>query len=456
MGSSDFLLGESVEDFRKAAWQGDDEIERFLSSRRPEPEEGGRLVEGAVLDGWKVVAFLGSGRSAEVYRVINQRTGCEAALKLLIDDSHGLLERFRLEIDILRSLDVSALPRFYGNGMVDDRPYYVMEYLQPLEMSSLSRAEILPFMTELAASVEAFHAAGYLHRDVKPANILRRRNGKPVLIDFGLVKRIDSDDTIVSDGLSLVDGKKIGVGTPDFSAPEQIIKGESTVRSDVFSLGEMLKKCGGESLGPAVRRVIRRATAVDPKERYPDVAAFSADLRRAGRSRLRTMCAVLVVLAVLVVGVFASVRFWPTKDPIIATPPVPPVVSPSADTAKSLSQEPGETNADYLKRMLACANAGDREAQCKAAEMYFHGRGTATNLTESVRRYRIAAKADHPGAQASLGYCLLHGFGCEKNPAEAVDWFERAANAGNRGAMVDLAFCYRNGTGVKRDDREAF
>ncbi len=440
---------------------GSNEIERFLSSRRPEADACGRLAVGSVLDGWKVVAFVGAGRSAEVYRVINQRIGGDAALKLLIDDSLGLRERFRLEVDVLRALAIPALPRFFGEGQVDGRPFYVMEYLQPLILP-LPRTEILPFMTALAASVEALHAAGYVHRDIKPANILRRRSGEPVLIDLGLVKRIGAGGATVSDGLSLVDGKRIGVGTPDFAAPEQLIKGEATVRSDVFALGKMLKACGGKSLGPAVRRVIRHATAEDPEDRHPDVATFSAALRRVGRFRMRSVCAACAACAVfLAVAGAAIVRFqgplrWPPAVRPPVSLPVPPLVAPPALEAESLLREPGESEVDYLARLLVRARAGDGEAQCKAAEAYFYGRGAATNLTESVRLYQAAAKGGHPGAQASLGHCFLHGFGCERNEGKAADWFLSAAKAGNLGAMTDLAYCFRNGVGVDRDDREAF
>ncbi len=429
------------------------EIEQFLSARPPEAEVPRRLADGAILDGWKVVAFIGAGRSAEVYRVINLRIGGEAALKLLIDTSHGLLERFRLEVDVLRSLAIPALPRFFGEGRVGELPFYVMEYLQPL-MRPLPRTEILPFMMTLAASVEMLHAAGYVHRDIKPANILRRRSGEPVLIDLGLVKRIGAGGTTISEGLSLVDGKMLGVGTPDFAAPEQLIKGEATVRSDVFALGKMLKECGGKSLGAAVRRIIRRATAEDPEDRYRDVASFSAALRQAKYSRFRFALASCIVLFAALGAAFLFLG-KPIAPPFVRQQ-VPPVVEPAENAVKSLLQEPGETDADYLKRLLVYAEAGDREAQSKAAEAYFHGRGTPTNLTTAVRLYQLAADAGHVGAQVSLGNCLLRGIGCEKNPDQATIWLHSAAKAGNLGAMVDLAFCYRNGVGVTRDTKKAF
>ncbi len=409
------------------------EIERFLSARAPEADAPGRLALGTVLDGWKIVAFVGAGRSAEVYRVINRHIGGDAALKLLVDDSLGLRERFRLEVDVFRALAIPALPRFFGEGEFEGRPFYVMEYLQPL-IPPLPRAEIVPFMIALAAAVEALHAKGFVHRDIKPANILRRRSGEPVLIDLGLVKRIADKDvgTTVSDGLSLVGGKQIGVGTPGFAAPEQFIKGEATVRSDVFALGKMLKACGGKNLSPRLRRLVRCATAEDPEDRPADAVAFSAELRRAKRASFRMMCVLLAVL--FAAGVSGVLLIAARQD---AAPPTPL----TASEPLPLLAPPPESNL---------------EAMVKEAEAHFHGRGTPTNRAEAVRLYLRAANAGHPGAQATLGYCFLNGIVFERNVDKAFHWFQRAANAGNLGAMVDLAWCYRKGYGVKRDDVEAF
>ncbi len=439
-----------------------DEIEKMLADRTPEaPEVSHRLVLGTHLDGWKVVSFLGAGRSAEVYRVINLRMGGEAALKLLIDSSFGLRERFDLERDVLRTLPIAGLPRFFGDGEVEGMPFYVMEYLQPLNLP-LATTEILPFMSALAASVEALHSAGYIHRDIKPANILRRRSGEPVLIDLGLVKSLTESRAVLSDGLSCIDGKRVGVGTPDFAAPEQLIKGESTIRSDVFALGKMLKECGGKTLGSHVRHVMHRATAEDPADRYPTAAAFAAALQRAGNFRRRLFLTLAGSVLALSFGALAFLALHkqtpePTPPPVVAPPP--PVVAPVApESPQKLSrlQEPGESDADYLARLLLLAEKGDVVALNDAAEAYYYGRGTATNLAESVRLYRRAAEKGHVGAQVTLGNCLLHGRGCEKNEAEATHWILRAAKAGNRGAMVDLAFCFRNGIGVDHDYREAF
>ena len=378
-------------------------LESLLAARPADSASRGRLTLGRVIDGWRVEAYLGAGRSSEVYRVVSTRFGGEGALKLLADESHGLKARFLREMDVLRSLSCPSLPRFFGSGELDGRPYYVMEYLQPLFLP-LDRTEIVPFADALARSVGDLHAAGYVHRDLKPANILRRRTGEPVLIDLGLVRKIGETGND-------------GVGTMGYAAPEQLLRGESTVRADVFALGKILRAAGGKHLTRRLRGVVRKATHEDPDERYPTAAAFAAAVR--GRKLSLVWC--LSAASVLVLLGLAGAFFEPI-------------------TAGSSRPDLLETPDDLVLR----------------AENLFHGRGCATNLEESVRLYRLAAETGHPGAQDSLGLCLLRGLGCATNEAEAVRWFTAAAEQEHPSAMNNLAFCHMNGKGVPKDAHKGF
>ena len=378
-------------------------LESLLAARPADSASRGRLTLGRVIDGWRVEAYLGAGRSSEVYRVVSTRFGGEGALKLLADESYGLKARFLREMDVLRSLSCPSLPRFFGSGELDGRPYYVMEYLQPLFLP-LDRTEVVPFADALARSVGDLHAAGYVHRDLKPANILRRRTGEPVLIDLGLVRKIGETGND-------------GVGTMGYAAPEQLLRGESTVRADVFALGKILRAAGGKHLTRRLRGVVRKATHEDPDERYPTAAAFAAAVR--GRKLSLAWC--LSAASILVLMGLAGAFFGPT-------------------TAGSSQPTLLETPDDLVLR----------------AENLFHGRGCATNLEESVRLYRLAAETGHPGAQDSLGLCLLRGLGCATNEAEAVRWFTAAAEQEHPSAMNNLAFCHMNGKGVPKDAHKGF
>ena len=424
-------------------------IEAMLAQRADDGERRGFLTEGEIVGEWKVVAFVGSGRSAEVYRVINTRLGGEAALKLLVDASGSLVERFLREIDLVRTLPIAALPRYFDEGSVRGKRYYVMEYLQPLILP-LKRAVLHPFMSLLAKAVGEIHAAGYVHRDLKPGNVLLRRDSSPVVIDLGLAKKLGGFVAGAGeDGLSVVDGRAVGVGTVDFAAPEQLLRGEASVRSDIFALGRILKVAAGDKPGWRLAGVIRKATATDPADRYESAIAFRRAFEGATNLPLRRMTILLVAAAAGVIAFFAM-------RPLSPLPASAKNVVLTHEKDFSTRRRPGESAGDYLHRLALGANQGDAACQAALAEAYFHGCGTDTNFVAAVRWYEAAANQGHPGAEASIGLCKLRGIGCERNPDEAVAWFLRAANHGHLGAMNDLAFCFINGYGVDYDPAEGF
>ena len=395
-------------------------------------------------------AFLGRGLSAEVYRVTNVRFAQEGALKLLVDGSRGLRERFLTEADAIRFLSIKALPRFMGAGEHGGMPFYVMEYLQPLP-DPMPRGDVPGFMNKVAKAVQMLHDSGYVHRDLKPGNVLlRRTNGEPVLIDLGLIKRrsVSAPDAIVRQGrrISMIDGKPVGVGTLDYAAPEQLLKGESSVQSDVFALGKMLWNMYGGRPPRNVKPIIRRATREIPSERYAAANDFASALRHRNYRRI----AAALVLCMLVAGSALFPRLRPHVAKIVV-----PLLNPPKPVL-AMRQKPDETEAAYFARMVPLARKGDTLAQMAVAEAYFHGRGAPTNRVAAVRWYRLAAEAGEPDAQTSLGLCLLRGHGCEKDAAKAAEWYARAAERGNLAGMNDLAFCYLNGIGVVKDENKGF
>ena len=444
---------------------GDAAVERWLASRAPEHGARGRLAPGSVVGEWRVGVFLGAGLSAEVYRVKNVRFGHDGALKLLVDGSRGLRARFLTEADAIRVLSLPALPSFYGAGTIDGSPYYVMEYLQPLP-DPMPRAEVPRLMKRVAMAVHQLHEAGYVHRDIKPGNILRRQNGDPVLIDLGLIKRRGNGPDPIGrhgKGISVVDGKPVGVGTLDFAAPEQLLKGEYSVQSDVFALGKLLRFFYEDMPPWDIKPIVRRATREQPGDRYATANDFAAAIRH--RHRPLALLLLGLLLPGLLLACAAVAVVGRARDAGNAEPPRPvETQSPGSGQDEGLSQLPaieygrmdGEGDGDYLARMLPLAEDGDDIAQTVVAEAFFHGRGTETNRATAVSWYRLAATAGNADAQASLGLCLFRGWGCDRNLDEAAGWYAKSAAHGNLGAMNDLAFCYLHGYGVAEDPQKGF
>ena len=428
------------------------EIEDWLASRPATPPSRGRFPCGTTLGEWRTVAYLGKGCSAEVYRVVNTRTGREGALKLLVSEDAGIRDRFLVEMDTIRFLQQGAFPTFYGSGVSGGSPYYVMEYLRPLSFPP-PRKEIPDFIVSVAKAVQRLHTAGYVHRDLKPVNILRRPNGEPVLIDPGLVKKMEKTGTQAQPfALSQLNGRPLGVGTLGFAAPEQLIKGIASARSDVFSLGKVLSACfdGKVPQGPW-QTIIRRATQEAPEDRYASADDFARAVRRRHYPvyfRIAFYSGLAVLLSVLGIS-------WSNSMSVKPLPPSTVVVEIPAGPEVLLKKK-SESETAHFKRLLPLAETGNVTAQLLVAEAYFYGRGPKKDHQKAFQWYQQAAKAQNHDAEASLGLCYLHGYGCEPSDWQAVQCFLLAVEGGNVVAMTNLAYCYMNDRGVEKDVKEGF
>lgn len=242
-----------------------------------------RFAAGTIFGDWRLTAFVGRGGSGEVYCAEHISLGTSAALKVLVRDEPRAKERFVREAKLLSELKSASFPQFYSYGEANGCLYLTMELLEPGELPSGDR-NVARFLLSVCDAVAELHSRGYIHRDIKPGNILWRTGttggspvAVPVLSDLGLAKKIETSNhptTKLPNHLTT-----IGVGTPGYGAPEQMERGEATVASDIHALGVLADACFRGNPPRTWARIIRRATSSIPAHRYPSVAAFGRAIR---------------------------------------------------------------------------------------------------------------------------------------------------------------------------------
>ena len=282
------------------------DVERFLS-RHERVKTDGMYTSGELFDCWRITAFLGRGGSGEVYRVVNVVTGEAAALKTALTPEARHAERIAREANFLSENHCVFFPQFFCKGIRDGVPYFVMELLEEGEIPHKDK-EVAQFLFAIGEAVAALHRRGFVHRDIKPSNIMYRvsreasRGVEPVLIDLGLLKKCDVEESRIEEipSVTLVDGHAAGAGTPRYCAPEQFSGGSLSPASDVHALGVLADECFGGRAPRAWAKIISRATSSLPSHRYRDVDSFVRAIRRRYRMRWFLVCG----LAVLAVGIF--------------------------------------------------------------------------------------------------------------------------------------------------------
>jgi len=186
---------------------------------------------------------LGEGGMATVYMAIQQKLQRKVAIKILdpaLLKQPNLADRFLIEAQTAANLSHPNIISIFDVGQVGKYYYIVMECLdgslKDLINSSPSRKlpvkESLNIIRKIAPALDYAHGAGIIHRDIKPDNIMFRRDGTPVLVDFGIARAVDSNLHMTTTGM--------GVGTPHFMSPEQVQSGDLDGRSDFYSLGVVL------------------------------------------------------------------------------------------------------------------------------------------------------------------------------------------------------------------------
>jgi serine/threonine protein kinase len=197
---------------------------------------------------YEVLEELGRGGMGIVYRARHRTLGHEVALKMILAGRHAddaETARFRLEAAALARLDHAHIVHIRDFGEHEGCPYFALDCLTGGSLArrlkekggSLPAREGAALVEKLARAVQQAHEKGFVHRDLKPGNVLFTVEGEPKVTDFGLAKDLEADDALSRTGHLL--------GTPAYMAPEQAAGKVRAVSAatDVWALGVLLYEC---------------------------------------------------------------------------------------------------------------------------------------------------------------------------------------------------------------------
>ncbi len=259
---------------------------------------------------YSIVSVLGSGGMGVVYKARDLELDDVVALKTLrpsalLDGEQ--LERLKSELKLARRITHPNVLRTFDFGEHEGTPYISMEYVRGLTLRQLiQQAGRVPYTAalriarQLCAGLRAAHEVGVLHRDIKPENLILEASGNAKLMDFGIARPIRRTGPGQTE-------EGMYVGTPHYSAPEQLAGKEVDHRADIYAVGVLLSEMfsgglpyagsstvelymaqmQGEARPPSkfwpeipapLEALILRCIARDPGERYADLAALIADL----------------------------------------------------------------------------------------------------------------------------------------------------------------------------------
>jgi tRNA A-37 threonylcarbamoyl transferase component Bud32 len=275
-------------------------------------------LEGQTLGKYRVLEPLGRGGMAQVYRAYHPQLDRYVAIKVLRSDlveDVEFLSRFRREARAVAALRHPNIVQVFDFDVHGDIYYMVMELLEGDTLKtrlndyrargeSMPPGEVVRILLDVLDGLAYAHSEGMIHRDIKPANILLTRRGQAVVADFGIAQIVGGTQYTVSGAL---------MGTLNYMAPEQGLESHSDVRSDIYSLGivyyEMLTQRTPfdadtplailmkhlndplplpRQVAPAIpepfERVVLKALAKRPEERYQSAAEMAEALRQAAEA----------------------------------------------------------------------------------------------------------------------------------------------------------------------------
>src|SRR5688572_28734724 len=215
-------------------------VERTASPDLAARMEGHALGGKVRIPGIKVLHMIGEGGTARVYLASREDDDEPLVVKILRQEivlNPKALERFMEEYALVERIQSRHVARIFGHGNYDHHAYLVMEFFeggdlnQRLAGQAVPPTEALKFFRELMFALGDIHEKGILHRDLKPQNLMFRRDGSLAVVDFGIAKNIAAADRTGAGEI---------LGTPRYMSPEQVQGRALDLRTDIYSAGVLL------------------------------------------------------------------------------------------------------------------------------------------------------------------------------------------------------------------------
>ena len=270
---------------------------------------------GRTIGRYRITEHLGRGGMAEVYKAYQPSLDRYVAIKLMhafLADDRDFLTRFEREAKVVATLRHPNIVQVHDFDVQDGQYYMVMEFIDGVTLKTMLESmhergewigldDAVNIVLSLGSALRYAHERGMVHRDVKPANVMITGEGHVILTDFGIAKILSTTNLTASGAM---------VGTPSYMSPEQGMGQPGDERSDIYSLGVMLYQMAvgrlpfdadtplavvlkhindplpmpralKPDLSEDVERIILKALAKNPDDRYASVGEMTADLKRA-------------------------------------------------------------------------------------------------------------------------------------------------------------------------------
>ena len=339
---------------------------RTPATRLTSPDSAAVLQIGDLLGGrYEILQLLGEGGMGAVYQARDVELEREVALKVTLPEmaEHPeILQRFKQELILARQITDRNVIRIFDIGEAGKIKFITMEYLEGENLHQILKrqgklevAEAIGIMEQAASGLAAAHREGIIHRDLKPGNIMRDKNGRVVVMDFGLAR------TFSGDGMTRTGAM---LGTIEYMSPEQAQGKDVKASSDVFTFGLILYELlagvtpfhaesaiasllmrsqqravpladVARNVPGTLSNIVSKCLETDPAKRYQSAEELDADLRawqgRGGKSRVSASSARLrmnrirelpwqrlAITGALIVAIAAGIAWYVIKRQLAA------------------------------------------------------------------------------------------------------------------------------------------